>query len=145
MTTLVAMAYSAVRRMFDQVSATLSSSGRNHLPSRMRRSRSDVNQDEFRCYSVFVARVAIMVMLAILIGLLTLLTWHFTKVYTRASLNSLAYGLRYELLQRPLLRMWRILNSTVEITTSQVRLSEYVIRKYGKGENQAQQVEVCNP
>ncbi|KAJ0642953.1 putative histidine kinase [Helianthus annuus] len=84
-------------------------------------------------------------MLAILIGLLTLLTWHFTKVYTRASLNSLAYGLRYELLQRPLLRMWRILNSTVEITTSQVRLSEYVIRKYGKGENQAQQVEVCNP
>ncbi|KAJ0838295.1 putative histidine kinase response regulator and transcription factor RR-A-type family [Helianthus annuus] len=142
MTTLVAMAYSAVRRMFDQVSATLSSSGRNHLPSRMRRSRSDVNQDEFRCYSVFVARVAIMVMLAILIGLLTLLTWHFTKVYTRASLNSLAYGLRYELLQRPLLRMWRILNSTVEITTSQVRLSEYVIRKYGKGENQAQQVEL---
>lgn len=84
------------------------------------------------------------VMLAVLIGLLTLLTWHFTKVYTRASLNSLAYGLRYELLQRPMLRMWKILNSTVEITTSQVRLSEYVIRKYSKAENQAQQVEVCN-
>ncbi|KAI7740067.1 hypothetical protein M8C21_022129 [Ambrosia artemisiifolia] len=141
MITPVAMA-SFVRRMLDRISASVSSSGRNHLPTRLRRSRSDVNQDEFRCYSVFVARVAIMVMLAVLIGLLTLLTWHFTKVYTRASLNSLAYGLRYELLQRPLLRMWKILNSTVEITTSQVRLSEYVIRKYGKGENQAQQVEL---
>lgn len=81
-------------------------------------------------------------MLAILIGMLTLLTWHFTKVYTRASLNSLAYGLRYELLQRPVLRMWSILNSTVEITTAQVKISEYVIRKYNKPENQAQQVEV---
>ena len=85
-------------------------------------------------------------MLAILIGLLTLLTWHFTKVYTRTSLNALAYGLRYELLQRPVLRMWSILNSTVEITTAQVKLSEYVIRKYSKPENQAQQVEVyANP
>lgn len=83
-------------------------------------------------------------MLAILIGLLTLLTWHFTKVYTRTSLNALAFGLRYELLQRPMLRMWKILNSTVEITTSQVKLSEYVIRKYSKAENQAQQVEVIS-
>ncbi|XP_071709580.1 histidine kinase 1-like isoform X2 [Rutidosis leptorrhynchoides] len=83
-----------------------------------------------------------MVMLAILIGLLTLLTWHFTKVYTRTSLNALANGLRYELLQRPVLRMWSILNSTVEITTAQVKLSEYVIRKYNKPENHAQQVEL---
>lgn len=81
-------------------------------------------------------------MLAILIGMLTLLTWHFTKVYTTRSLKTLAYGLRYELLQRPILRMWNILNSTVEITTAQVKLSEYVIRKYSKPVNQAQQVEV---
>ncbi|GKD05515.1 histidine kinase 1-like protein [Tanacetum coccineum] len=38
--------------------------------------------------------------------------------------------------------MWSILNSTVEITTAQVRISEYVIRKYSKPENQAQQVEL---
>ncbi|XP_059623464.1 histidine kinase 1 isoform X2 [Cornus florida] len=111
----------------------------------------DVEQEEFpypstRClssyYSVFVARLAIMVMLAILIGLLTLLTWHFTRVYTSRSLNSLAYGLRFELLQRPLLRMWNIVNSTVEITTAQVKLSEYVIKRYSKPVNQAQQVEL---
>nr|AAQ10680.2 cold inducible histidine kinase 1 [Catharanthus roseus] len=93
-------------------------------------------------YSVFVVRLAIMVMLAILIGMLTLLTWHFTKVYTTRSLKTLAYGLRYELPQRPILRMWNILNSTVEITTAQVKLSEYVIRKYSKPVNQAQQVEL---
>ncbi|XP_017628769.1 histidine kinase 1-like isoform X1 [Gossypium arboreum] len=92
-------------------------------------------------YSVFVARLAIMVMLAILIGLLTVLTWHFTKVYTTKSLNTLAFGLRYELLQRPILRMWNILNSTSEITTAQVKLSEYVIRRYSKPTNQAEQVE----
>ncbi|KAK9164514.1 hypothetical protein Syun_005416 [Stephania yunnanensis] len=83
-------------------------------------------------YSVFVARLAIMVMLAILIGMLTVLTWHFTRVYTTKSINSLAYGLRYELLQRPILRMWNILNSTSEITMAQVRLSEYVIKRYQK-------------
>lgn len=82
-------------------------------------------------------------MLAILIGMLTMLTWHFTKVYTTKSLDNLAYGLRYELLQRPILRMWNILNSTAEITTAQVKLSEYVIRKYIKPVNQAEQVEVC--
>lgn len=82
------------------------------------------------------------VMLAILIGLLTILTWHFTRVYTTKSINSLAYGLRYELLQRPILRMWNILNSTVEITTSQVKLSEYVIRQYSKPASQAEQVQV---
>ncbi|KAF6170830.1 hypothetical protein GIB67_015782 [Kingdonia uniflora] len=71
-------------------------------------------------------------MLAILIGMLTILTWHFTRVYTTKSINSLAYGLRYELLQRPILRMWNILNSTVEITMAQVKLSEYVIRRYDK-------------
>ncbi|XP_071694979.1 histidine kinase 1-like [Rutidosis leptorrhynchoides] len=130
---------SALRRIFDKLfvysSARKQSSCRRSLSS-------NVNQEEFPCYSVCVARLAIMVMLAILIGLLTILTWHFTKVYTRTSLNALAYGLRYELLQRPVLHMWKILNSTVEITTSQVRLSEYVIRKYSKAENQAQQVEL---
>lgn len=81
-------------------------------------------------------------MLAILIGLLTILTWHFTKIYTTKSLNSLAYDLRYELLQRPILRMWNILNSTAEITTAQVKLSEYVIRSHGNLATQAEQVEV---
>lgn len=83
------------------------------------------------------------VMLAILIGLLTLLTWHFTRVYTKRSLNTLAFGLRHELLQRPILRMWNILNSTVEIATAQVKLSEFVMRRYSKAINQAQQVEVA--
>ncbi|XP_073155766.1 histidine kinase 1 isoform X2 [Henckelia pumila] len=93
-------------------------------------------------YSVFVVRLAIMVMLAILIGLLTLLTWHITRVYTTKSLNSLAYGLRHELLQRPVLRMWNILNSTVEVATAQVKLSESVIRRYNKPVDQAQQIEL---
>ncbi|GMP32041.1 hypothetical protein CsSME_00005982 [Camellia sinensis var. sinensis] len=83
-----------------------------------------------------------MVMLAVLIGMLTLLTWHFTKVFTTKSLENLALGLRYEILQRPILRMWNILNSTVEITTAQVKLSEYVIRRYSNSVNQAQQVEL---
>lgn len=82
------------------------------------------------------------VMLAILIGLLTILTWHFTRSYTKKSLDTLASGLRYELLQRPILRMWNILNSTVEITTAQVKLSECVIRRYSKSATQAEQVEV---
>ncbi|GAB2224437.1 hypothetical protein Droror1_Dr00005196 [Drosera rotundifolia] len=81
-------------------------------------------------YSIFVVRLAIMALLAILIGLLTILTWHITKVYTTKSLDSLAYALRYELLQRPLQRMWSILNSTVETTTTQVKLAEYVISQY---------------
>ncbi|XP_020217820.1 histidine kinase 1 isoform X2 [Cajanus cajan] len=111
----------------------------------------DVEKEEFQyasshCltsyYSVFVVRLAIMIMLAILIGLLTILTWHFTKIYTTKSLNSLAYGLRYELLQRPVLRMWNILNSTSEITTAQVKLSQYVIRRYSNPANQAEQVEL---
>lgn len=82
-------------------------------------------------------------MLAILIGLLTLLTWHITRVYTTKSLNTLASGLRHELLQRPLLRMWNILNSTVEVATAQVKLSESVIRRYNKpAATQADQVQV---
>ncbi|XP_026393871.1 histidine kinase 1-like isoform X1 [Papaver somniferum] len=93
-------------------------------------------------YSVFVARLAIMVMLAILIGMLTVLTWHFTRVYTTKSINSLAFGLRYELLQRPILRMWNILNSTVEITMAQVKLSEYVIRRYDGPTTQGPKVEL---
>ncbi|XP_027362692.1 histidine kinase 1-like [Abrus precatorius] len=111
----------------------------------------DVEKEEFQyasshClssyYSVFVVRLAIMVMLAILIGLLTILTWHFTKIYTTKSLKSLAYGLRYELLQRPVLRMWNILNSTSEITTAQVKLSQYVIKRYSNPATQAEQVEL---
>lgn len=122
---------------------------RNRASRGRRIFHSDVEREEFQyasnhClssyYSVFVARLAIMVMLAILIGLLTLLTWHFTRVYTTKSINTLAFGLRYELLQRPILRMWNILNSTVEITTAQVKLSEYVIRRYNKPVNQAEQV-----
>ncbi|KAH9621926.1 hypothetical protein KSS87_022205 [Heliosperma pusillum] len=94
-------------------------------------------------YSVFVVRLAIMVLLAVLIGLLTILTWHFTRVYTTKSLDTLAYGLRYELLQRPLLRMWNILNSTIEVTTAQVKLSEIVIRRFTtQSVTQAQQVEL---
>ncbi|CAJ1942327.1 unnamed protein product [Sphenostylis stenocarpa] len=112
----------------------------------------DVEKEEFQyastqClssyYSVFVVRLAIMAMLAILIGLLTFLTWHFTKIYTTKSLNSLAYDLRYELLQRPILRMWNILNSTAEITTAQVKLSQYVIRSHTTNlATQADQVEM---
>lgn len=81
-------------------------------------------------------------MLAILIGMLTILTWHFTRVYTTNSINSLAYGLRYELLQRPILRMWNILNSTVEITMAQVKLSEYVINRYDNPVSHKEQMEV---
>ncbi|KAL9276692.1 hypothetical protein ACSQ67_025705 [Phaseolus vulgaris] len=63
-------------------------------------------------------------------------------IYTAKSLNSLAYGLRYELLQRPVLRMWNILNSTSEITTAQVKLSQYVIRRHSNPATQAEQVEL---
>ncbi|KAL7231290.1 hypothetical protein ACSBR2_009538 [Camellia fascicularis] len=148
-----------VRVFFNRISGfTINSSETNQSPrssssssSSRRTFHRDVEQEEFlyassHClssyYSVFVVRLAIMVMLAILIGMLTLLTWHFTRVYTAKSLENLAYGLRYELLQRPILRMWNILNSTVEITTAQVKLSQYVIRRYSKPVNQAQQVEL---
>ncbi|CAN0918780.1 Histidine kinase 1 [Linum grandiflorum] len=131
------------------------SNNSSHQGSGRRRRRvfhRDVEQDEFHSataahclssyYSVFVVRLAIMVMLAILIGLLTVLTWHFTRSYTKKSLDTLASGLRYELLQRPILRMWNILNSTSEITTAQVKLSEYVLRRYSKPASQAEQVEL---
>ncbi|XP_020530708.1 histidine kinase 1 isoform X3 [Amborella trichopoda] len=105
----------------------------------------DLQYGNARClssyYSVFVARLAIMVMLAILIGMLTILTWHFTRVYTTKSINSLAYGLRYELLQRPILRMWNILNSTVEVTVAQVKLSQYVIGQHTNPDTHAKQAE----
>ncbi|KAF7129538.1 hypothetical protein RHSIM_Rhsim10G0210600 [Rhododendron simsii] len=143
---------SQLKRVCKRVSDFCNSWERSQSPSRSRRTfHRDVEQEEFQyasshClssyYSVFVVRLTIMVMLAILIGLLTLLTWHFTKVYTAKSLENLAFGLRYELLQRPILRMWNVLNSTVEITTAQVKLSESVIRRYSKPVNQAQQVEL---
>ncbi|XP_023538992.1 histidine kinase 1-like isoform X1 [Cucurbita pepo subsp. pepo] len=140
-----------LRKVFCRISGLASSLRRNTAPHSRRIFHRDVEQQEFQyanshClssyYSVFVARLAIMVMLAILIGLLTVLTWHFTKSYTAESLHSLAYGLRHELLQRPILRMWSVLNSTAEITTAQVKLSEYVMRKYSKPTNQAEQVEL---
>ncbi|XVE87451.1 hypothetical protein DITRI_Ditri18aG0118500 [Diplodiscus trichospermus] len=140
-----------LRKVLNRISGFASSWGRKTAPRGRRIFHRDVEQEEFQyatthClssyYSVFVARLAIMVMLAILIGLLTILTWHFTRVYTTKSLNTLAFGLRYELLQRPILRMWNILNSTSEITTAQVKLSEYVIRRYSKPTTQAEQVEL---
>ncbi|CAL5197470.1 unnamed protein product [Lathyrus oleraceus] len=128
------------------------SCNKNSTPPSTRKFHRDVEKEEefqfasTQClssyYSVFVVRLAIMVMLAILIGLLTILTWHFTKIYTTKSLNSLAYDLRYELLQRPILRMWNILNTTAEITTAQVKLSEYVIRSHSNLANQAEQVQM---
>ncbi|KAK6258189.1 hypothetical protein SCA6_012663 [Theobroma cacao] len=140
-----------LRKVFNRISGFASSWGRKTAPRGGRIFHRDVEQEEFQyastqClssyYSVFVARLAIMVMLAILIGLLTILTWHFTRIYTTRSLNTLAFGLRYELLQRPILRMWNILNSTSEITTTQVKLSEYVIKRYSKPTTQAEQVEL---
>ncbi|KAH7848760.1 hypothetical protein Vadar_007409 [Vaccinium darrowii] len=143
---------SQLKRVCKRISDFCNSCERNQSPSGSRRTfHRDVEPEEFQyasshClssyYSVFVVRLAIMVMLAILIGLLTLLTWHFTRVYTAKSLENLAFALRYELLQRPILRMWNILNSTVEITTAQVKLSEVVIRRYSKPVDQAQQVEL---
>ncbi|BBM99408.1 protein MpCache1 [Marchantia polymorpha subsp. ruderalis] len=81
-------------------------------------------------YSVFGARLAIMVMLTILIGLLTILTWHFTTVYTTRSIKSLAFSLRTELLQRPIARMWNLLNATLDTTVTHVNLSKYVVGQY---------------
>ncbi|KAE8694013.1 Histidine kinase 1 [Hibiscus syriacus] len=141
-----------LRKVLNRISGLASSCRSKSGPrGRCQIFHRDVGQEEFQyasahClssyYSVFVARLAIMVMLAILIALLTVLTWHFTKMYTTKSLKTLAFGLRYELLQRPILRMWGILNSTSEITTAQVKLSEYVIRRYNKPSTQAEQVEL---
>ncbi|MQL97155.1 hypothetical protein Taro_029841 [Colocasia esculenta] len=149
---------STVRRLhgcFKRFSSLAGGRGEDSAPSvsRQRRilRREMEEEEEFsygsaRClssyYSVFVARLAIMVMLAILIGIMTILTWHFTRVYTTSSIHSLAYGLRYELLQRPILRMWNILNSTVEITVAQVKLSEYVIDRYDRPKAKEQQAEL---
>ncbi|XP_010266814.1 PREDICTED: histidine kinase 1 [Nelumbo nucifera] len=128
------------RRLFNRFFGFIPGENENSIPRRRRILQGEVEEEEFQytssahClssyYSVFVVRLAIMVMLAILIGMLTILTWHFTRVYTTKSINSLAYELRFELLQRPILRMWNILNSTVEITKAQVKLSEYVIGRY---------------
>ncbi|CAB4318194.1 unnamed protein product [Prunus armeniaca] len=141
-----------LRKVFDKISGFATPWRKNcTIPQGRRIFHRDVERDQFQyanahClssyYSVFVARLAIMVMLAILIGLLTILTWHFTRIYTAKSLSNLAYGLRYELLQRPVLRMWNILNSTAEITAAQVKLSEYVIKRYSKPTTQAEQVEL---
>ncbi|XP_010548269.1 PREDICTED: histidine kinase 1 [Tarenaya hassleriana] len=141
-----------IRKVFDKMTEWVTPWRSNSAAPRGRRIfRGDVEQDEFQyasshClssyYSVFVVRLAIMVMLAILIGLLTVLTWHFTRIYTKQSLKTLAYGLRYELLQRPILRMWNVLNTTSELTTAQVKLSEYVIKKYNKPTTQAELVEM---
>ncbi|KAG6773837.1 hypothetical protein POTOM_021174 [Populus tomentosa] len=140
-----------LRKVCARILGFASSCRKNTAPYGRRIFYRDVEQDEFQygnthClssyYSVFVVRLAIMAMLAILIGLLTILTWHFTRSYTKKSLDTLASGLRYEILQRPILRMWNILNSTAEITAAQVKLSEYVIRRYSKPTNQAEQVEL---
>lgn len=37
------------------------------------------------------------------------------------------------------------MNSTAEITAAQVKLSEYVIKRYSKPANQAEQIEVKSP
>ncbi|KAH9288082.1 hypothetical protein KI387_032199, partial [Taxus chinensis] len=120
--------------------------GNNNSVNNNRDDAEEMGNRETHClssyYSVFAARLAIMVMLAILIGLLTILTWHFTTVYTTKSIKSLAFSLRYELLQRPVSRMFNILNSTVEITMGQVRLSEYLIDRYPPPQNPYKQVQL---
>ncbi|TKY55927.1 Histidine kinase 1 [Spatholobus suberectus] len=139
------------RHVFDRLQSFATYWKKSSTATGRRIFHRDVEKEEFQyastqClssyYSVFVVRLAIMAMLAILIGLLTFLTWHFTKIYTTKSLNSLAYDLRYELLQRPILRMWNILNSTAEITAAQVKLSQYVIRSHNNLATQADQVEM---
>ncbi|KAJ4963336.1 hypothetical protein NE237_023275 [Protea cynaroides] len=140
-----------LRRFCNQFCGCISKQSENQAPCKQQIRKGEVQEDEFQypsaqClssyYSVFAARLAIMVMLAILIGMLTILTWHFTTVYTTKSINSLAYELRFELLQRPILRMWNILNSTAEITITQVKLSEYVMRRFDKTVTQSQQFEM---
>ncbi|WZZ02844.1 hypothetical protein YC2023_088765 [Brassica napus] len=141
-----------ITKLFDKMTEWVTPWRSNpESPRETRIIRGDVEQEQFQyasshClssyYSVFVVRLAIMVMLAILIGLLTILTWHFTRIYTKQSLQNLATGLRYELLQRPILRMWSVLNTTSELTTAQVKLSEYVIKKYDKPTTQEELVEM---
>ncbi|KAF8405409.1 hypothetical protein HHK36_010314 [Tetracentron sinense] len=142
---------SQLRKVFNRFFGFATWRSKNRPPRGRRILHTEAEEEEIQyanthClssyYSVFVARLAIMVMLAILIGMLTILTWHFTRVYTTKSISSLAYGLRFELLQRPILRMWNILNSTAEITVAQVKLSEYVIRRYDKPVTQAQQIKL---
>ena len=82
------------------------------------------------------------IMLAILIALLTILTWHFTTVYTTKSIKTLAFSLRTELLNRPIARMWNLLNSTVETTRGQVNLSEFVVGQYSLPINTTAQIAV---
>ncbi|KAG0573831.1 hypothetical protein KC19_VG213200 [Ceratodon purpureus] len=93
-------------------------------------------------YSMFSVRLAIMIMLAVLIALLTILTWHFTTVYTTRSIKNLAYGLRTELLNRPIARMWNLLNNTVEATLSQVQLAQFVVGQFTLPIDPASQVAV---
>lgn len=82
------------------------------------------------------------IMLAVLIALLTILTWHFTTVYTTRSIKNLAFGLRTELLNRPIARMWNLLNNTVEATLSQVQLSQFVLGEYPLPIDASTQVQV---
>lgn len=82
------------------------------------------------------------IMLAVLIALLTILTWHFTTVYTTRSIKNLAFGLRTELLNRPIARMWNLLNNTVEATLTQVQLSQFVLAQYALPISPAMQAEV---
>lgn len=82
------------------------------------------------------------IMLAVLIALLTILTWHFTTVYTTRSIKNLAYGLRTELLNRPIARMWNLLNSTIEATLSQVQLAQFVVGQFTLPIDPATQVAV---
>lgn len=82
------------------------------------------------------------IMLAVLIALLTILTWHFTTVYTTRSIKNLAFGLRTELLNRPIARMWNLLNNTVEATLSQVQLSQFVLGEYTLPIDASTQVQV---
>lgn len=82
------------------------------------------------------------IMLAVLIALLTILTWHFTTVYTTRSIKNLAFDLRTELLNRPIARMWNLLNNTVEATLSQVQLSQFVLGEYTLPIDASTQVQV---
>ncbi|XP_024539587.1 histidine kinase 1 isoform X1 [Selaginella moellendorffii] len=81
-------------------------------------------------YGVFGARIAIMLMLAILIGLITILTWHFTTAYATKSIKSLAYSLRVELLKRTISRSWNLISTTLDATTTLANLSDYMIPKH---------------
>ncbi|KAJ7517164.1 hypothetical protein O6H91_21G012600 [Diphasiastrum complanatum] len=81
-------------------------------------------------YSIFAARLAIMMVLAVLIGLVTILSWHFTTLYATESINNLAFSLRTQILQRPISRMWNLLNSTTDTITTQVNLAECIFGRH---------------